>query len=434
MTARRLSIRLTRANTPINLALGLETLCWLCVVTVCGAVWLLACRPFGVSAQDNNTTSLVYAQRGPYIVGMITTVLADDNHPLPVTIWYPALSNAGLPQMVTNYEDYLTQVFVAPMGAQAITNASPDDSGGPYPLVIWSHGMGDNRFGSVYLMEHLASYGFVVIAADHLRGPPLARYQYLVQYPRDLDRIISYAEILNGPNSMLAEQIDTEHIVVGGHSFGGYAALVAGGAQLNLDEYSSWCQSLDWRTTAYRECNYVFSIMWGLAVAAGYSSPPDGVWPPIIDAQADAVLAFAPGTAVFGQSGLKNVDVPVLFMVGSADEVLPSEQHAQPTYDTLDSEQRMLVTIEGAGHQVFTNACNEVTGLTAEVDILCSDSLVDVTRTHDLIKHVSTAFLLATVFGDEDATKACVSEAMIGGSSIQYETTLGEQIQTVRVD
>ena len=42
-----------------------------------------------------------------------------------------------------------------------------DIDDGPYPLLVFIHGTGGFRYNSLMNMVHLASRGFVVIAADH---------------------------------------------------------------------------------------------------------------------------------------------------------------------------------------------------------------------------------------------------------------------------
>ena len=39
--------------------------------------------------------------------------------------------------------------------------------GGPFPLIVYSHGSGGQRFISAFLTEALAARGYVVVAADH---------------------------------------------------------------------------------------------------------------------------------------------------------------------------------------------------------------------------------------------------------------------------
>ena len=59
-------------------------------------------------------------------------------------------------------------VSIASSGGQAIKNAPYNLSDGPYPLIILSPGFSIGNLAYAWLAEHLASYGFVVIAPEHI--------------------------------------------------------------------------------------------------------------------------------------------------------------------------------------------------------------------------------------------------------------------------
>ena len=109
-----------------------------------------------------------YAQHGPYWVGTREFVIQPDSErPLPTTVWYPALNPQGLPEATTySYQNFATITGFTEPG-YALANAASDPRGGPYPLVIISHGAVGYRYDFAYLAEHLASYGFVTMTIDH---------------------------------------------------------------------------------------------------------------------------------------------------------------------------------------------------------------------------------------------------------------------------
>ncbi|MEQ1738187.1 MAG: hypothetical protein ABL886_17515, partial [Rhodoglobus sp.] len=96
------------------------------------------------------------AVRGPWQVGVMTIEVVDParpTRPLTVEVWYPArpADGAELDQQ---------------LGIQlsAVRRAAPEHRGAPFPLIGFSHGNSGIRFQSVYLTEHLASHGYVVVA------------------------------------------------------------------------------------------------------------------------------------------------------------------------------------------------------------------------------------------------------------------------------
>ena len=68
------------------------------------------------------------------------------NRPLTVEVWYPAKlvagqAAAGEYKAMTRYGKTTVSLF-----GKAVRDASADASGGPYPLIIMSHGYPGNRF------------------------------------------------------------------------------------------------------------------------------------------------------------------------------------------------------------------------------------------------------------------------------------------------
>ena len=128
----------------------------------------------------------------------------------------------------------------------ALRDAQPDTTGGSYPLVVYSHGYWLFRQASAFLMEQLASYGFVVIAGDHMDnwGSIFAASQvedYVIR-PQEVADKIDFAETLSDADGEFPGLIDLEHVGVTGHSFGADTALLAGGSRLNTDVFlNEWC-------------------------------------------------------------------------------------------------------------------------------------------------------------------------------------------------
>jgi dienelactone hydrolase len=104
--------------------------------------------------------------------------------------------------------------------------------GGPYPLLLFSHGFTSNYRNGAYLAAHLASYGFAVAAVNHPLthwgapgGPTVAD---VVNQPGDLrfliDRLLARSA---DAGDLLAATLDGERIGVLGVSLGGLTATLA---------------------------------------------------------------------------------------------------------------------------------------------------------------------------------------------------------------
>ncbi|MCX7805672.1 MAG: hypothetical protein N3A38_10850 [Planctomycetota bacterium] len=156
---------------------------------------------------------------------------------LTVAVWYPTATQPK----AHNYGGR-TGGSVAPDG-------EPLAEGAPYPLLVFSHGYGGGGLSAVFLAEVLAARGWIVACPDHHDKDSAVRIR--AGQVKDFDRLalLQHAREIaaSGPGNragymyrldemklaldgMLASErfgrlIDAERIAVGGHSFGGFAAL-----------------------------------------------------------------------------------------------------------------------------------------------------------------------------------------------------------------
>ncbi|WP_119065687.1 alpha/beta hydrolase family protein [Aggregatilinea lenta] len=392
-------------------------------------VLLFGLFPFAPGADARRPDAPQYAQRGPYAVGTQDVIVPQPDRPLEATIWYPALN----PDNADQQAEYRYGVLA--LDGNALRDAAPDADNGPYPLVVFSHGSGGFRLQSLYLMEHLASYGFVVISADHL-GNTLAdsllggndvnditdSYAY-----RPLD-VLAEIDFITGVDSPLVGVVDGQNVAVMGHSFGGNTALAAGGAQMDFGALSDWCADPTYTTLApsspepdaltirqrvsvHEMVCFLQNRAGEIADLRGLDAPPDGLWPPTTDPRIQAIVALAPWNApIFGAAGLANVTIPAMIMVGSADSTTYPPRDAYTAYTGLSSATRHLVVFENAEHLLFANACTPL--MERAAFDRCSDPVWDMARAHDLIDHMATAFLLATFYGDAGAAASLQPDAV----------------------
>jgi len=116
--------------------------------------------------------------------------------------------------------------------------------GGPYAVIVWSHGMGGSKDHYDPLVTHWARHGFVVIQPSH--GDSLAqarangRRRTILdlmgqwdQRPADIKLILDNPEQLVAQQPALKGKMDAERIGLGGHSFGAHTALLLAGATVH---------------------------------------------------------------------------------------------------------------------------------------------------------------------------------------------------------
>lgn len=236
---------------------------------------------------------------GPYGVGFRDVRLVKDSVASPgqervlnAVVWYPTAPGAGPIEA----------------GSRAVRDAPLDFSGGPYPVVMFSHGSCGFERQSLFLTPWLATHGFIVVATPHpgntlfefpecRTGP--AQVASAQERPRDvifaLDYVLAAGE---DPGSPFHRAVDASRIAMTGHSFGGLTTYL---------------------TTALDDR---FTVAVPMAAATGPSSV---------------------------------LHIPSLTLYGTIDSVV-SNPGIFAAFARSD-EPKLLVGIEDAGHYPFSDGC-----------------------------------------------------------------------------
>lgn len=126
------------------------------------------------------------------------------------------------------------------------------EKGGPYPLVIASHGAGGNVDSHYAHAQHLASHGYAVICVEHkgsntrqlmkrgrvIRnlGDMLRNSDEVLNRPKDISFAIDKAREWNKSHEKLRGLIDMKKIGVMGHSYGAFTTMLICGMRPALDQ------------------------------------------------------------------------------------------------------------------------------------------------------------------------------------------------------
>lgn len=269
-----------------------------------------------VTSGGGSTSPAPYAAAGPYAVGVTTLHLAGGRK---VVVWYPADkgATAGHAREQVDLVSYLSPALQAKIPPQdhvlypadAYTDAPAASSGGPFPLALFSHGFAGFPEQSVTITTHLASWGFVVAAPDHVERsldgllgtgaqgvPKLSDVQVLQD-------TLALVEQQAGQPGVLHGLVDPNRVVVTGHSAGAGAAY-----QL---------AAVDPRVKAWIS----YSVAPGKDEGAGSTVP----------------------------------DKPGMVMLGEKDGIIAPAQTEQ-VYAAMKAP-KWLVKVPGAGHLVFSDIC-----------------------------------------------------------------------------
>src|SRR5262245_56462669 len=114
-------------------------------------------------------------------------------------------------------------------------------SAGPFPVIIFSHGLGGSRDGYEYLGRHWASHGYVCVHLQH-HGSDSALWvgkgydqaalrkaasdpKNAADRPQDVHFAIDELTKLNASDSQLKGRLNLNNIGMAGHSFGAYTTM-----------------------------------------------------------------------------------------------------------------------------------------------------------------------------------------------------------------
>jgi len=334
------------------------------------------------------TTEALNLPEDPAQPGAPVGVRTVEHQGVTMEVWYPATdATAERSGELADVMAFVPQIFIDTVGpfslpslpTAAVRDADVRDTGSPLPVVLFSHGFGGFRLQSVSLTAHLASRGYVVIAADHpgrmmgdvlpcLFSPVLdgCNLTGFIEDPavEDLDIVLEWVE--DGPSWL---DLDTERIGLSGHSAGGGTTTTVGQA----------------------------------------------------DARIDALLPMA-------GAGVVERAVPMLVIDGSCDGIVMTGSTQSAAAASFDAD---IAHLAGAGHLAFTDLCDlDLEGmaeqLLAERDDLnaayydqlialatdgcpgvvpavsspdCSDGYLDAETAEETLRYAMTAFFDETLRG-----------------------------------
>ncbi|MBZ0282667.1 MAG: prolyl oligopeptidase family serine peptidase [Anaerolineae bacterium] len=406
------------------------------LLTVIG-LFLLPLFVLPLAAQDGpapvglRPDAPTYAVHGPYWVGTQTFVIEDADDPMDVRVWYPALNPNSTPEAITyvmHWNQWIFDGFDSSMNSDiaghALADAQADIDAAPYPLVVFSHGGGSESVLYAWLVEHLASYGFVVIAPNHREILDASFSDFArstIVRAQSIPRVLDYAAALTASTSSMAGMIDMERVAIAGQSYGGYTALVAAGARYDMVGYGERCAALAPDDPNQFLC-FLIPSQEEMAQFAELDSIPQELWPAMGDSRIDALITIAGDSYMFDKKGLAEITIPVLAIGGTRDTMTLYDWGVRPTYDNVASQQKILASFEGADHYMALESCADAPSIAENLGLyfLCSDPVWDMNRAHDLINYFTTAFLLDELKGDVDAHAALAPDA-VNFPGITYE-------------
>jgi predicted dienelactone hydrolase len=382
-------------------------------------------------AQTDNRIDLIrqdapeLAEHGPYDIGVrtlefvnpdqldiINAVAGEDiptyDRPLTVEVWYPAALPTGTEargEYLVTTRDGTTQ---ATLVGRAVRDAPPHIEEGPYPLIIISHGYPGNRFLLSHLGENLATKGYVTVSIDHTDSTYSDQGAFgSTLLNRSLDQLFVLNEVArlatSGSGSFLEGLADADTTGLIGYSMGGYGVINTIGGGFSAESVA----------LPYAPPNNALAVR-----QAGTEAYLES-----LDDRIKAAIAIAPWgmqRAFWDEEGLAGIEIPLMIMAGSADDVSDYERGIRAIYDAAVNAERYLLTFENANHNAAAPipAPNEV--WENETFGHYADPVWDTVRMNNIAQHFATAFFDLYLKGDEGkaAYLALVERAQDGVWSV----------------
>lgn len=219
----------------------------------------------------------------------------------------------------------------------------------PYPVIVISHGLADNRHSFTYIAQHLASHGFVVAALDHpvanskqlqeflagIASPP--RPTELIDRPLDIKYLLDELQRLTETDSRFKNQLNLQQVGVIGHSLGGYTALALAGASFDFAKIRQECNpNRSLNLSSFLQCRAID------LQADNYVIKDDRI---------KAIMVMNPlSSVVFGDTGISTIPIPVIMVAGSQDIFTPAVPEQIRPFTNLPTKDKYLAVIENGTH------------------------------------------------------------------------------------
>lgn len=213
---------------------------------------------------------------------------------------------------------------------------SPAPGNGPFPVILFSHGLGGTREGYEYLGQFWAGHGYVAVHLQHAGsddgvwknagiGKRMSAMQSAAKNPRNaMERVQDVSFVLDQleprcrTNAVWSARLDLKRVGVAGHSFGAHTTLAVAGAA-----YSSFGLG------SGREARVLAAI---------------------------PMSAPAPANKSRLDEAFVGVKIPCLHMTGTQDNSPIGETKAAERrlpFDHCRNSDQFLITFTGGDHAIF---------------------------------------------------------------------------------
>ena len=258
------------------------------------------------TADESQPQKTDYSAPGPFAVGKVDVTFEDTSRPIPASDGRAFEPSRRL----------ATTIYYPAAGRRLFGSASVA-AGGPFPLLMYSHGFSSSRGEAAPVGEHAASHGYIVVAPDFPLSNLLANnaapdgsdaHNQAGDLSFLIDQMIAFSQ---DPSHMFANAVDETRIGATGVSMGGFTTLIA------------------------------------------------TFHPTLHDPRIKVAVPMAPLTALFIQGFYHTREVPVLFIHGDTDAFIKYAD-TRSAFERSQPNAR-LITLEKGTHAAFAIQLDQAT-------------------------------------------------------------------------
>jgi predicted dienelactone hydrolase len=227
-------------------------------------------------------------------------------------------------------------------------------------VILFSHGFGGTARMMAWFTTVLAQQGYVVIAVDHpgnngIDKMTVAGAIMFWDRPGDLQAALNAV----AADPAISSHLDLKRLGVAGFSAGGFTALAAAGAQVDVAHFQAFCKDHPEDGVCKPQLELAFTQEQAMAALASPELAPEAA-----HAGDDhsirgvkAVFAMAPAIVqAFDPASLSAMTTPVSILLGDADPVAPPHTNGGVAARAIPRAQ--LKALPGVGHYDFLATCS----------------------------------------------------------------------------
>lgn len=313
-------------------------------------------------------------EKKDYNIGQRSVTFFDSSRdrPLVTEIWYPTRDT-----LIDNNAVNEQKIVFKTM--KTIPNASIPN--GKFPLLLFSHGTGGNRFSLTWFVEEMVKKGYIAVSVDHYGNSTDIKLprEFVKWWERAIDMQYVLGQVFTDPE--IGPVIDTARIGGVGFSLGGYTNIALAGGY--VDRTYRGNEESDKRQRElppeFPKTDEDIDFENDSLIVASFSRYAEKVKDDRI--KAFFVMAPAIGFGFHSTEQTREITAPVFIVAGESDTNTPIEYNAVKYHQLIKTSEMQI--FEGpVTHYVFLNEATDF-GKTVVPQLCVDHPDVDRKEIHD---------------------------------------------------